>query len=92
MIVLSGAHSKMACFRRREPLCSSKQYAHASFECCLRAHTLFHRDVDYIVQNNQIIIIDEHTGRMMIGRRWSDGLHQAIEQKNVFPFKMKIKH
>lgn len=47
----------------------------------LRAHTLFHRDVDYIVQNNQIVIIDEHTGRMMSGRRWSDGLHQATEAK-----------
>lgn len=48
---------------------------------CLRAHTLFQKDVDYIVQNDQIIIIDEHTGRMMIGRRWSDGLHQAMEAK-----------
>lgn len=47
----------------------------------LRAHTLFQRDVDYIVQNNQIIIVDEHTGRIMPGRRWSDGLHQAVEAK-----------
>lgn len=47
----------------------------------LRAHTLFHRDVDYIVQNNQVIIVDEHTGRIMQGRRWSDGLHQATEAK-----------
>jgi preprotein translocase subunit SecA len=47
----------------------------------LRAHALFHRDVDYIVQNNEIIIVDEHTGRTMPGRRWSDGLHQAIEAK-----------
>lgn len=47
----------------------------------LRAHSLFQRDVDYIAQNNQIIIVDEHTGRLMPGRRWSDGLHQAVEAK-----------
>jgi preprotein translocase subunit SecA len=47
----------------------------------LRAHALFHREVDYIVQNNEIVIIDEFTGRMMTGRRWSEGLHQAIEAK-----------
>ena len=47
----------------------------------IRAHTLFQRDVDYVVQDNQIIIVDEFTGRMMPGRRWSDGLHQAIEAK-----------
>ena len=47
----------------------------------LRAHYLFQRDVDYIVQNNQVVIVDEHTGRLMTGRRWSDGLHQAVEAK-----------
>ncbi len=47
----------------------------------LKAHCLFQRDVDYIVQNNQIVIVDEHTGRTMPGRRWSDGIHQAIEAK-----------
>lgn len=47
----------------------------------LRAHALFHRDVDYIVQNNEVVIVDEHTGRTMPGRRWSEGLHQAIEAK-----------
>ena len=47
----------------------------------LRAHTMFNRDVDYIVQNNQVVIVDEHTGRTMAGRRWSDGLHQAVEAK-----------
>ena len=47
----------------------------------LRAHSLFNRDVDYIVKNDQIIIIDEFTGRMMAGRRWGDGLHQAVEAK-----------
>lgn len=47
----------------------------------LRAHQLYHRDVDYIVQNNRVVIVDEHTGRTMPGRRWSEGLHQAIEAK-----------
>ncbi|QJC28559.1 preprotein translocase subunit SecA [Enterobacteriaceae endosymbiont of Plateumaris consimilis] len=47
----------------------------------LRSHKLFKKNIDYIVKNNQIIIVDEHTGRIMQGRRWSDGLHQAIEAK-----------
>ncbi len=47
----------------------------------LRAHTLFHRDVEYIVQDDQVILIDEHTGRTMHGRRLSEGLHQALEAK-----------
>ncbi len=47
----------------------------------LRAHTLFKRDVDYVVENGEVLIIDEHTGRKMLGRRWSEGLHQAIEAK-----------
>ncbi|WP_027328671.1 preprotein translocase subunit SecA [Marinimicrobium agarilyticum] len=51
----------------------------------LRAHALFRRDVEYIVQNNQVILIDEHTGRTMAGRRLSEGLHQAIEAKEGVP-------
>ncbi|MEN8264020.1 MAG: preprotein translocase subunit SecA, partial [Nitrospirota bacterium] len=47
----------------------------------LRAYSLFKRDVDYIVKDNEVIIVDEFTGRLMPGRRWSDGLHQAIEAK-----------
>jgi preprotein translocase subunit SecA len=47
----------------------------------LRAHTLFKKDVDYIVQNGEVVIVDEHTGRTMPGRRWSEGLHQAVEAK-----------
>ena len=47
----------------------------------LRAHALYHRDVEYIVRNGEVIIVDEFTGRTMQGRRWSDGLHQAIEAK-----------
>ena len=47
----------------------------------LKAKTLFFRNVNYIAQNNQVIIVDEFTGRTMAGRRWSDGLHQAVEAK-----------
>ncbi|HEY5761707.1 MAG TPA: SEC-C metal-binding domain-containing protein, partial [Rhodocyclaceae bacterium] len=46
-----------------------------------RAHTLYNRDQQYVVQNNEIIIVDEFTGRLMPGRRWSEGLHQAVEAK-----------
>jgi preprotein translocase subunit SecA len=51
----------------------------------LRAHNLFHRDQQYVVQNGEIIIVDEFTGRLMSGRRWSDGLHQAVEAKEGVP-------
>ncbi|MBS0289187.1 MAG: preprotein translocase subunit SecA [Proteobacteria bacterium] len=51
----------------------------------LRAHALFKRDVDYLVHNNEVVIVDEHTGRTMPGRRWSDGLHQAVEAKERVP-------
>lgn len=51
----------------------------------LRAHHLFQRDVDYIVKDEQVIIVDEHTGRTMEGRRWSEGLHQAVEAKEGVP-------
>src|SRR5262245_35415623 len=47
----------------------------------LRAHTLFQKDVDYVVNDGQVVIVDEFTGRLMPGRRWSDGLHQAVEAK-----------
>ena len=51
----------------------------------LKAHYLFKRDVDYLIKNSEIIIIDEHTGRAMVGRRWSDGIHQAVEAKEGVP-------
>ena len=51
----------------------------------LRAHALFHRDQHYVVQNGEVIIVDEFTGRLMSGRRWSDGLHQAVEAKEGVP-------
>ncbi len=47
----------------------------------LKAHAMFHKDVDYIVKDDEVVIVDEHTGRTMAGRRWSEGLHQAIEAK-----------
>ncbi len=47
----------------------------------LKAHTLYRRDVNYLVNSGEVVIIDEHTGRLMPGRRWSDGLHQAVEAK-----------
>ncbi len=53
--------------------------------CALRAHNLFFRDRHYVVQGGEVIIVDEFTGRLMPGRRWSDGLHQAIEAKERVP-------
>ncbi|MEM9242481.1 MAG: preprotein translocase subunit SecA [Pseudomonadota bacterium] len=55
----------------------------------LRAHTLYHRDVEYIVKDGEIVIVDEHTGRTMPGRRWSEGLHQAVEAKEGVPIKQE---
>ena len=55
----------------------------------LRAYTLFEKDVHYIVQNNEIVIVDEFTGRTMSGRRWSEGLHQAIEAKEGVPIQQE---
>jgi preprotein translocase subunit SecA len=56
-----------------------------TLNACLRAHHLFNRDVDYIVNDGEVVIVDEFTGRTMPGRRWSDGLHQAIEAKEGVP-------
>jgi len=55
----------------------------------LRAHFLFKKDIDYLIQDNQIILIDENTGRAMSGRRLADGLHQAIEEKEKVPIQME---
>jgi preprotein translocase subunit SecA len=51
----------------------------------LRAHALFHRDQHYVIQNGEVVIVDEFTGRLMAGRRWSEGLHQAVEAKEGVP-------
>jgi preprotein translocase subunit SecA len=69
---------------RREAL--EREYAEKSerihvIHQLLKAHALFHKDEQYVVQDGQIVIVDEFTGRMMAGRRWSDGLHQAVEAK-----------
>ena len=50
-------------------------------ETAIKAHTLYKRDVEYVVKDGEVIIVDEFTGRLMPGRRWSDGLHQAVEAK-----------
>jgi preprotein translocase subunit SecA len=55
----------------------------------LRAHYLFHRDQHYVVQNGEVIIVDEFTGRLMPGRRWSEGLHQAVEAKEGVPIQQE---
>ncbi|PIY80206.1 MAG: preprotein translocase subunit SecA [Candidatus Pacebacteria bacterium CG_4_10_14_0_8_um_filter_42_14] len=58
-------------------------------EAALKAKTLFTRDKDYIVRENEVVIVDEHTGRLMFGRRYSDGLHQAIEAKENVPIQQE---
>ena len=60
-------------------------------ENALRAKTLYLRDREYVVKDNQVIIVDEFTGRLMIGRRWSDGLHQAVEAKEGVPIQQESK-
>ena len=79
------AEELMAAAGLLEP--GSSLYAAANIQlmhhinAALRAHTLFLRDQQYVVQNDEVIIVDEFTGRLMAGRRWSDGLHQAVEAK-----------
>ncbi len=60
-------------------------------EAALKARTLFHREKDYIVKDNQVILVDEFTGRLMMGRRLSEGLHQAIEAKEEVPIQRESK-
>ena len=68
-----------------------KERAH-NLRQLLRAHLLMENDVDYIIHDGKIVIIDENTGRPQPGRRFSDGLHQAIEAKEGVRFKKKRKH
>jgi len=56
----------------------------------LKSHHLFKRDVHYVVKDNEVIIVDEFTGRLQWGRRWSDGLHQAVEAKEGIPIKQEM--
>ena len=66
---------------RGEFVCGDKPFSAAPCSCGFKAHHLFNRDIEYIVQNKKIVLIDEHTGRTMEGRRLSEGLHQALEAK-----------
>ncbi|MEC9482666.1 MAG: preprotein translocase subunit SecA, partial [Halomonas sp.] len=82
-------HHKVEQLMRREGLLSEEDSLYAAqnlgllhhMHSALRARHLFHRDVDYIVNDGEVVIVDEHTGRSMPGRRWSEGLHQAVEAK-----------
>lgn len=58
-------------------------------QACIRAHALYHRDVEYLVHDNQVLIVDEFTGRVLAGRRWSEGLHQAMEAKEGVPIQQE---
>ncbi|GEN27530.1 protein translocase subunit SecA [Halovibrio variabilis] len=82
-------HNKVEELMRAEGLLSEDESLYAAqnlnllqhMHSALRARHLYHRDVDYIVSEDQVVIVDEHTGRSMPGRRWSEGLHQAVEAK-----------
>ncbi|MBV9274424.1 MAG: preprotein translocase subunit SecA [Verrucomicrobia bacterium] len=67
--------------RGRQQYCDSQAERIHNISQLLRAYCLFEKDVEYVVEENKVIIVDEHTGRKMPGRRWSDGLHQAVEAK-----------
>src|ERR1700676_3961695 len=67
--------------KQRQQYCDSQAERIHNIAQLLRGYCLFEKDVDYVVEENKVIIVDEHTGRKMPGRRWSDGLHQAVEAK-----------
>ncbi len=67
--------------RERQQFCDNQAERIHNISQLLRAYCLFEKDVDYVIEENKVIIVDEHTGRKMPGRRWSDGLHQAVEAK-----------
>jgi preprotein translocase subunit SecA len=67
--------------KQRQQFCDSQAERIHNIAQLLRAYCLFEKDVDYVIEENKVIIVDEHTGRKMPGRRWSDGLHQAVEAK-----------
>ena len=94
MLLSEEGHEHAEAAARRRPACSpagaSLYDAHNislmhHLYAALRAHALYHRDQHYVVQNGEVIIVDEFTGRLMPGRRWSDGLHQAVEAKEGVP-------
>jgi preprotein translocase subunit SecA len=67
--------------KQRQQYCDSQAERIHNIAQLLRGYCLFEKDVDYVIEENKVIIVDEHTGRKMPGRRWSDGLHQAVEAK-----------
>ena len=67
--------------RLRQQYCDNQAERIHNISQLLRAYCLFEKDVDYVIEENKVLIVDEHTGRKMPGRRWSDGLHQAVEAK-----------
>ena len=91
--VTEAGHRKVEELMRGEGLLGQEDSLYAAqnlnllqhMHSALRARHLYHRDVDYIVSDGQVVIVDEHTGRSMPGRRWSEGLHQAVEAKEGVP-------
>ncbi|WP_445157176.1 preprotein translocase subunit SecA [Halomonas sp. E14] len=91
--ITEAGHNKVEELMRAEGLLGEHDSLYAAqnlnllhhMHSALRARHLYHRDVDYIVADNQVVIVDEHTGRTMPGRRWSEGLHQAVEAKEGVP-------
>ncbi|QTF94058.1 preprotein translocase subunit SecA [Halomonas sp. BM-2019] len=87
--ITESGHNKVEELMREEGLLGEEDSLYAAqnlnllqhMHSALRARHLYHRDVDYIVADGQVVIVDEHTGRTMPGRRWSEGLHQAVEAK-----------
>src|SRR5207248_8618993 len=67
----------------RQQLCDTQAERIHNISQLLRAYCLFEKDVQYVVEENKVVIVDEYTGRKMPGRRWSDGLHQAVEAKEA---------
>ena len=76
---------------RRKPRLEQRHLI-GHLEQALRARFLFERDREYIVQDGKVVIVDEYTGRMMPGRRWTDGLHQAVEAKEGLEVQERIDH
>ncbi|MCE9683525.1 preprotein translocase subunit SecA [Halomonas alkalisoli] len=91
--ITESGHNKVEELMREEGLLGEHDSLYAAqnlnllqhMHSALRARHLYQRDVDYIVAENQVVIVDEHTGRTMPGRRWSEGLHQAVEAKEGVP-------
>jgi preprotein translocase subunit SecA len=74
-------HQRLAAKNKLQSEFESKAQVIHAISQLLKAYCLYQKDVEYVVQENKVIIVDEHTGRLMTGRRWSDGLHQAVEAK-----------